>query len=228
METWDRILDLVAELATIPKERERPERIVCDEQISAGYMHSGYPIMTWMDQPQNFASRASLIKGNWGIFHELGHNHQVKDWTFEGTGEVTCNLFSFYVYDKLCGVKPRDYVHGGGSVPVIELHNKYFATGAPSFERWKADPFTALCMYTQLQDAFGWETYQKLFAEYRALPDTQRPKTEQERRDQWMQRFSKTVGKNLAPFFRKWGVPISDAAANSVAALPTWMPPAMQ
>lgn len=228
METWDQILDLVAELATIPKERERPERIVCDEQISAGYMHSGYPIMTWMDQPQNFASRASLIKGNWGIFHELGHNHQVKDWTFEGTGEVTCNLFSFYVYDKLCGVKPRDYVHGGGSVPVIELHKKYFATGAPSFERWKADPFTALCMYAQLQDAFGWETYQKLFAEYRALPDSQRPKTEQERRDQWMQRFSKAIGKNLAPFFRKWGVPISDAAANSVASLPAWMPPAMQ
>jgi hypothetical protein len=227
METWDRILDLVADLATIPRERERPERIVCDEQISAGYMHSGYPIMTWMDQPANFASREALIKGHWGIFHELGHNHQVKDWTFEGTGEVTCNLFSFYIYDKLCGVKPRDYVHGRGTVPVIELHKKYFATGKPSYERWMADPFTALCMYAQLQDAFGWEPYQKVFAEYRALPDGQRPKTEQERRDQWMMRFSKTVGKNLAPFFTRWGVPISDAAAKSVASLPAWMPTGM-
>lgn len=39
-----------------------------------------------------------------------------------------------------------------------------------------------------------------------------------------MVRFSKTVGKNLAPFFRKWGVPVTDAAAQSVASLPAWMP----
>jgi hypothetical protein len=228
MDTWDRILDLVAELATIPKERERPERIVCDEQISAGYMHSGYPIMTWMDQPTNFASRASLLQGNWGIFHELGHNHQVGDWTFEGTGEVTCNLFSLYVMDKLCGIKPRDYIHGRGGTPVIQLHKKYFATGAPSYERWKADPFTALCLYAQLQDAFGWEAYQKVFAEYRALPAAERPRTEQDKRDQWMVRFSRTVGKNLGPFFARWGVPMSDSAMKSVAALPAWMPEGMQ
>ncbi|MBI5772747.1 MAG: hypothetical protein HZA89_03265 [Verrucomicrobia bacterium] len=228
MDTWDRILDLDAELAGISKQRPRPERIVCDEQISAGYMHAGYPIMTWMDQPKNFANRESLLKGNWGIFHELGHNHQVSDWTFEGTGEVTCNLFSFYVMDKLCGVKPRDYVHGGKGLPVIKLHQTYFAGGPASYERWKKEPFTALCLYAQLQDAFGWEPYQKVFAEYRALPDAARPKSEQDKRDQWMTRFSKTVGKNLAPFFRKWGVPVSDAAAQSVASLPAWLPDDMK
>jgi hypothetical protein len=225
METWDRVLDLVAELATIPKERERPERIVCDEQISAGYMHSGYPIMTWMDQPKNFASRDALIKGNWGIFHELGHNHQAPEWTFEGTGEVTCNLFSLYVYDQLCGVKPRDYVHGGRGTPVIQLHKKFFATGTPSFERWQREPFTALCLYVQLQDAFGWETYRKVFAEYRALPPAERPKTDADKRDQWMVRLSRAVGRNLGPFFTKWQIPVSDAALQSIAHLPPWMPP---
>jgi hypothetical protein len=228
MDTWDTVLDLVAELATIPKDRERPERIVCDEQISAGYMHSGYPIMTWMDQPKNFASREALIQGNWGIFHELGHNHQVSDWTFEGTGEVTCNLFSFYVYDKLCGVKPRDYVHGGSGTPVIQFHKKYFATGTPSFERWQREPFTALCMYAQMQDAFGWEPYQKVFAEYRRLPAAQRPRTEQDKRDQWMVRMSQAVGRNLGPFFSRWQIPVSDAALRSIAHLPAWMPPDMR
>lgn len=228
IDTWDTVLDLVAELATIPKERERPERIVCDEQISAGYMHSGYPIMTWMDQPKKFASREALIQGNWGIFHELGHNHQVSDWTFEGTGEVTCNLFSFYVYDKLCGVKPRDYVHGGSGTPVIQLHKKFFATGTPSFERWQREPFTALCMYAQMQDAFGWEPYQKVFAEYRALPAGERPKTEQAKRDQWMTRMSRATGKNLGPFFTRWQIPVSNAALKSIAHLPAWMPPDMR
>ncbi|HEY6170553.1 MAG TPA: M60 family metallopeptidase [Verrucomicrobiae bacterium] len=227
MDVWDRVLDLDAELAGIPKDRERPERIVCDEQISAGYMHAGYPIMTWMDQPKNFASRESLLKGNWGIFHELGHNHQVSDWTFDGTGEVTCNIFSFYVMEKLCGVKPREYVHSRGGTKVIDLHQKYFSAGPASFERWKSEPFTALCMYAQLQDAFGWDAYRKIFAEYRALPADVRPKSEQDKRDQWMTRFSKTAGRNLAPFFRKWGVPVGDTAAQSVAQLPAWMPAGM-
>jgi hypothetical protein len=177
-----------------------------------------------MDQPKNFASRDALIKGNWGIFHELGHNHQVPDWTFEGTGEVTCNLFSFYVYDKLCGVKPRDYIHGGSGTPVIHLHKKFFATGTPSFERWKAEPFTALCMYAQMQDAFGWEPYQKVFAEYRALRAEARPKSEQDKRDQWMVRMSQAVGKNLGPFFTKWQIPVTDAALKSITHLPAWMP----
>ncbi|MBI3878685.1 MAG: hypothetical protein HY301_01290 [Verrucomicrobia bacterium] len=220
---WDRVVTAEDELSGV-NDRVRPERFVLDQQISAGYMHSGYPIMAWLDQSDKVANMAALKQGNWGFYHELGHNHQKGDWTFEGTTEVTCNLFSFYIFDKLCGVKPRDYVHGRGEAKVIELHKKYFAGGAASFERWKADPFTALCMYAQLQDAFGWEAYQKVFIEYRDLPDGQRPKSDQDRRDQWMVRFSKTVGKNLAPFFRKWGVPVTDAAAQSVASLPAWMP----
>ncbi|NDE99992.1 MAG: hypothetical protein EB034_17215, partial [Verrucomicrobia bacterium] len=97
MKVWDETLDLIADLAAIPKDRPRAERIVCDEQISAGYMHSGYPIMTWMDMPPRLVSEAHMRKGDWGIGHELGHNHQVGEWTFEGTGEVTCNLFTMYV-----------------------------------------------------------------------------------------------------------------------------------
>ncbi len=38
--------------------------------------------------------------------HELGHNHQSGDWTFEGTGEVAENLFTKCVFDKVCGLRP--------------------------------------------------------------------------------------------------------------------------
>jgi len=41
--------------------------------------------------------------GVWGLFHELGHNHQSADWTFAGAGEVTVNLFTLYIFDKVCG-----------------------------------------------------------------------------------------------------------------------------
>ncbi len=228
MDVWDRVLDLDAELAAIPKDRPRAERVVCDVQISAGYMHAGYPIMTWMDQTKNFTSKEELMKGNWGIFHEFGHNHQVSDWTFDGTGEVTCNLFSLYVFDKLCGVKPADYGHGRGQAKIINRYHAYFAGGPGTLERWKKDPFTALCMYVQLQDAFGWEPYIKVFAEYQSLSKEDRPRSDQDKRDQWMMRFSRTVGHNLAPFFNKWGVTVTEGAAQSVAHLPAWMPDGMK
>ncbi len=220
MKIWDQALDHVAELATISKDRTRPERIVPDQQISAGYMHSGYPIMTWMDVPRGFASEAHMSKGDWGIFHELGHNHQVGDWTFEGTTEVTCNLFTMYVLDKLCGVKPAQ---GRVGLPVVaEKFAKYAGGGKPDFAKWQSDPFLALAMYVQLQHAFGWEAFQKVFAEYRALPAGDRPKGNTERMDQWMTRFSKTVNRNLGPFFQAWGFPVTAPALAGIASLPAW------
>ncbi len=220
MKTWDEALDHVADLATIPRDRTRPERVVPDQQISAGYMHSGYPIMTWMDVPRAFATDAHMRKGDWGIFHELGHNHQVGDWTFEGTTEVTCNLFTMYVFDKLCGVKPAQ---GRVGLPVVaEKFAKYTAGGKPDFDKWKSDPFLALAMYVQLQHAFGWEPFQKIFAEYRALPAGERPKSNSDRMDQWLTRFSKTVNRNLGPFFQAWGFPVTAPAVASITNLPAW------
>lgn len=222
MKVWEKMVELEDDLAGTAAERKRPERVVCDQQISAGYMHSGYPIMTWMDQPKNFTSKESLLKGNWGIFHELGHNHQSGHWTFDGTGEVTCNIFSMYVFDKLCGVVPAK-----GRVGLDEVaknYAKHIANGK-SFDYWKKEPFLALSMYVQLQDAFGWDAYKKVFAEYRAAPKDELPKNDDEKRDQWMVRFSKTVGKNLGPFFQAWGVPVSQTALEEIRKLPAWMPP---
>ncbi len=51
--------------------------------------------MTHLDAAPRMVDLATLLsKGEWGLFHELGHNHQSAAWTFDGTGEVTVNLFS--------------------------------------------------------------------------------------------------------------------------------------
>ncbi len=92
------------------------------------------------------------------------------------------------------------------------------------FEDWKRDPFLALLMYIQLQEAFGWDAFRRVFAEYRDLPASARPKNDDEKRDQWMARFSRAAGRNLGPFFKAWGVPTSEKAGAGVAGLPGWMP----
>lgn len=223
MQFWDAGMDAIADLAAMPRTRARPERIVTDEQISAGYMHSGYPIMTFLDVEKLVVDLPRLRAGTWGHWHELGHNHQVGDWTFEGTGEVTTNLFSLYVNEKLSGLsfaKAHPALSAKNLDPVLQ---KYFDGGA-RFDDWKSNPFLALAMYEQLQRAFGWDAFKKVFAEYRTLTTEQRPKTDAEKRDQWLVRFSRTVGRNLAPFFQKWGVPTSSAARASIQNLPLWMP----
>jgi hypothetical protein len=220
---WDAALDNIADLASISRDRKRPERIVADVQISAGYMHSGYPIMTHLDVATKAVSTDELKVSGWGYWHELGHNHQVSDWTFSGTGEVTCNLFSLYVCETLCGIAPGQGHDALVPAKVAERLRKHLATRAV-FERWKDDPFLALTMYDQLRAAFGWDAYKKVFAEYRDLPKGERPKSDDEKRDQWLVRFSRVAGRNLGPFFQAWGVPTSESARRSIANLPDWMP----
>jgi hypothetical protein len=224
MNFWDRVADACADFAAIPRDRKYAERFVADVQISAGYMHAGYPIMTHLDAAPrmvDYQYLTDIVKGgDWGMFHEIGHNHQESDWTFEGTGEVTNNLFTLYIIDTVVGKRPAYHVRWTDQ-QLLEIYRKHRATGA-NFEKWKADPFLALAMYVQLQQAFGWEPFKRVFAEYRILKQDERPKNDAEKRDQWMVRLSRAVGKNLGPFFDAWGIPTSNQAKASLKDLPVW------
>ena len=226
MTYWDEVADLAADLYQIPKNRPRPERYVVDKQISAGYMHSGYPIMTYTDEIARRFVDLSVLRGrsgepNWGFYHELGHNHQREWWTWEGCGEVTNNLLSLYCCEKLNG----DKIGHPAMEPkaVRERLQAYVSAGSP-YEKWKDDPFLALTLFAQLRDAFGWEAFQRVFAEYEKAPKEALPRTDEQKRDQFMLRFSRTVNKNLGPFFTAWGVPTSEATRSQIARLPRWMP----
>jgi hypothetical protein len=223
MAFWESVMDACADLAAMDRARPSPERYVSDRQIAAGYMHAGYPIMTFLDAAPRFVNVKDLrSKGDWGMFHEMGHNHQSGDWTFGGTGEVTENLFSLYILETCCPGAP---VHEAVTPENITRRiRQHLLTDQADFAKWQADPFTGLVMYIQLRQAFGWDAYKKVFAEYRGLPGDQHPKSDEEKRDQWLVRMSKTVGRNLGPFFQAWGVPTSEAARASVADLPAWMP----
>jgi hypothetical protein len=219
---WDRVLDANADLAGIPHEHARPERYVADVQISAGYMHSGYPIMTHLDAAPRMVDLALLSsKGDWGLFHEMGHNHQAPEWTFDGTGEVTVNLFTLYVLETVCG-RPRS--EGHEALPQRTAKARAHAAAGAPFDRWKADPFLALTTYVQVIEAFGWEPIRAVIAEYRALPQAERPRDDAAKRDQWLVRLSRRVGRDLGPFFEAWGIPVSKEARASVSGLPGWSP----
>lgn len=227
MRFWTEVLDAQAELAGIPAERRRPERIVADVQISAGYMHSGYPIMVPLKEAETMVTRSGKRAPGWGFYHELGHNHQRPEWTFDGTVEVTCNLFSLWSFHRALGEPDPTVGHEAMSPERREARlKKHLASGAP-FEAWKADPFLALTQYWQLVDAFGWEALKRVIASYGGGEFGPPPKSDAEKRDQWMVRYSRVTGKNLGPFFDRWGVPVSEGAKASVAAMEAWIPKGM-
>jgi len=225
---WDEVMSNCYELYAAPR-RRRQERYCVDHQISAGYMHSGYPIMTFEDVANTFCDVTKLrSKGGptWGFYHEMGHNFQQGDWTFGGTGEVTNNLFSLYGAEKMNAATPDTYgmAHPNMQPATVQKRlEKYVADGA-KFSEWQNEPFLALSMYAQLREGFGWEPFTKVFGEYQGLAQNEHPRNDLEKHDQWMIRFSKAVGKNLAPFFDAWGMPISDSARKATASMPAWMP----
>lgn len=227
---WDEVVRVQCELRGIEPPKRR-DRFVADVQISGGYMHAGYPIMTHLDTVEIVGKKLpdllnlnSLKKvGNWGYFHELGHNRQHGAWTFDGTIEVTCNLFTLYAMDKLINITP--WRHPWLKEMGVPRIREYLAD--PVFSQWKRDPGLALVMYVQIQKEFGWEPFQKVFALYETLSEDDLPHSEQEKIDQWMVRMSRAVGHNLTEFFKVWGLPLGDYAAQAkdIKDLPTWLPP---
>ena len=218
LDFWERIADQDARLTGLPAERRSPERFCADVQLCAGWMHAGYPIMIPTVTAPELVNLAKLReKGDWGFFHELGHNHQNGDWTFQGTGEVTVNFFTLYNLEHACGIPPRKTRMGEAGIQ--KAVRKWVAEGK-SHEAWCRDPFLALEVFVRLQQAYGWQAFERLFAEYRTLDPAQRPKHDADKRDQWAVRLSRITGHNIASVFDAWQIPLTEAARAACAAFP--------
>lgn len=232
MNEWEKISDLVSDLAGLPDWRARAERMVTDVQISVGIMHAGYPVMMNLNRAETLVSVGDLRhcpfgeraqdKDTGGFFHELGHNVQSPLWVFDGAAEPTASLFPLYVFEKHCGIPVSSHPRGNPEFrrqQITRLH-----TGKGNFELWKVDQLLNLTMYVQMQQAFGWDAFKRVFAQYLMLPESEQPKSDAEKRDQWLVRFSRQVRRNLGPFFQAWGVPTTEEARASISDLPVWMP----
>ena len=225
LEFWERVLDLYAELGQRPLAKRR-QRMVPDRQISAGWLHAGYPIMMQLQHGADAVDLDLLTSDDrtktpgWGFWHELGHNHQRGEWTFAGTGEVTCNLFSLYVGDRMRGIAPASNPWPDNAKAKAVLYLR----GDRDFGKWKKSPGIALWTYILVIEEFGWDAIRKTFLEYAGLPRGELPRSDDEKRDQWLVRLSRNVGRNLGPYFEAWGIPTSKEARDAVADLETWLP----
>lgn len=226
MQFWDEVMDADADLAIISRKRVHQERIIVDVDVAYGYMFTQlYKMVVPDDQSCEWMLNEAFIRshGSWGTFHEIGHRHQFADLGFPGTGEVTVNLFTMYVYDKV--LHKGIYQHEGMmSMPEVIAKIRAYLADNPSYEKWSDDPFLALSMYIQIIDHFGWDAIKTANTAYRNLPKDKYPKTDQGKRDLWFTTISKATNSNMARFFEVWKIPVSDEAKKEVSIYPEWFP----
>lgn len=207
---WDRVLAACKDLRQDKEKRQSPERICSDVQLNAGFLHSGYPIMFYVNSSKfdGVIDKSKLLRSTdvWGYFHELGHNHQKADWTPGGTGEVTVNLFTCYIIEQ-CLKEDYRNAHPMISRNAANSKVRQFASGPRTYERWSSDPFLGLEMYLRITEAYGWEALKKTFGRYEEQGFV-RPETDHERWQTFVRELSRSVNADLSVPLAKWAIPI--------------------
>lgn len=92
---------------------------------------------------------------------------------------------------------------------------------APLARRAAASAPAALTGWHRSQEGFGWGFYKKIFKQYQELEV--QPDTDDAKLQEWAVRSSVIVNRNLSPFYRAWGWPLSNATLVAVAGLPKWI-----
>ena len=222
---WDQVVKVQDDFCGYPA-RTSPERFVYDRQISVGWMHSGYPLMAFTSAAKNMFDLKQIREGgNWGCFHEIGHNHQelfgsyANAWTFDGNVEVTVNLFSAVTYIKTLGGETRSAHNYWNSANLATNLAKAYTPGTVY---GKGSHLYRSLFFAHLAAEFGWDTLGKCLASYWDLKPGEQPAGDLAKRSLFLVRMSKTTGYNLTGFFTEWGLETTDDARRQVAGLPAY------
>ncbi|TMV43349.1 hypothetical protein FE783_35550 [Paenibacillus mesophilus] len=228
MADWDAMVGKFDELIGISPDKplphrspNRPHRIVADRQISAGYMHAGYPIMIPIEPAGRDATdfaKVRDVKSGWGFWHELGHNYQQVPWFWGLIVEVTVNLHSLHMQDHY-GNRSRLFTTDKEGRTHYDNALEFVSSRKPDKHFGDIGFFERLVMIRQLQLKYGIDFYTRLHIAYRELPEHDIPRTDQQKLDRLVVMMSKVSSNCLLTFFAKWGWPYSDEARAEVTAL---------
>ena len=216
MDWWDQALGMEHELyGFLPW--TRVERAVFDAQISLGWMHSGYPFMAHdLSVPEVVNVTHMSTEGDWGMFHELGHNHQWMPSTLPGTTETGCNFASIYLMEDLVGISG----HGAISPDQRESRTRaYFENGA-NIADWSV--WVALETFLMIKEEWSWAEITSALSVYYDLPAAEVPSSDDEKFNAWVLHLSNSTGFNLAPYHSAWGFPLDQSTFDTLSHLPVW------
>lgn len=201
----------------------RPHRYTADTQISAGYMHAGYPMMVPIKPAARHIvdfDRVKDLHDGWGYWHEMGHEYQQVAWFWNDIVEVSVNIYSLYIQDYY-GAPSRLFETDKDGRNYYDIAFEFLKDENPDKNFNEIGLFERLVMIRQLQIGYGWEFFTNLHIAYRELPEEELPAEddEQAKIDLFVVMCSKVSGDSLINFYKTWGMPFTDEAVERVAAL---------
>ena len=207
---------------TKPDRLHHPMRFVVDRQISAGAGHSGYPAMATKDWTNSIATGSIIHSGSWGLWHELGHNHQSPPFTMEGQTEVSVNIFSM-VCEVMGTGKDFESCWGDGMGPYgMSAEMKKYFSGTQTYN--EAPNKVQLFFWVELMYYLGFDAFRQVALQFHDKPYDNGELSDEKKWEWVMNAFSKVTGKNMGPFFKIWRTPVSERAAGRMKDLPAWLP----
>jgi hypothetical protein len=196
--------------SSLPEHQPRSNRILIIDGFqvnpTAYYLAISFP-----QGSMNEILVPSLLKKSWGLYHELGHTHQ-QSWTWGAVLEVTVNIYSGAALRAMG--QPKSPL----SDEVWSIVTNYFTK--PASERnyntdEQLDFFTRLVMFDQLWLAYGDSFYQNLHKKCRV--DKPIFNSDDDKIAYFMTAACDIAGEDLTDFFRKWGLPASEATYAAIA-----------
>ncbi len=193
-----------------------PWRGVLDIQLTNGYGHNGFPFVGLNDSEwfKSFTSLKSIStsSGQWGSYHEFGHNcQQGRVWSWSTLGETTNNLFSFKVANRI-GAN-YNILHPAVSSGFPQAITYASGTGVKNFDTDGAmnDPFKRMTPFVQIFEKYGYGAMTYLYTEARHAARLN--SSDITMHNFVYEKLSDYAQTDLAPFFDAWGINYSDAVA---------------
>ncbi|WP_193214283.1 M60 family metallopeptidase [Luteolibacter marinus] len=218
-EFWQTVMDAEWKFGGYTGPRVTPMRISFDRQISAGFMHSGYPIMVHLPQAaETLDLKLISERGSWGLFHEIGHNHQPLCITPKGFSESTVNLFSLAAQSAILPKRDPKLGHGALADPDALLKKRMAG---------ETDAWTNLAVFFPLIDEFGMDSLTRMFRLYweKDAKSGDAPKfTSEECEDQWVRRFGETVERDVCAYFESVHFHVTPATRKALSKFKPWTP----
>ena len=134
---------------------------------------------------------------------------QRDEWTFDGSVEITVNLFSMHTFYTMLGQNVTEIEWLRGQEQQI---TEYFDS-TQSYDLWKKRCGVGLYTFALLIKHFGWEalyTFLKNYEDDIVNGASTLPKDNQEKIDQWVIRYSNIINYNIKNYFSMFGLPVSD------------------
>ena len=154
-----------------------------------------------------------LKNEGWGPWHELGHQHQLDNITWNQVVEVTVNIYSLAV--------ERSFGHTSRLKRdnIWELADNYLRIPIADrdYNSDEVGPFLRLALYQQLWLHYGDEFYINLHKLVRV--ENKSLDSQEEKMAYFMLKASEVAGNNLKAFFKEWGFILDDQHFDALDAL---------